>query len=221
MRPFRDYLAALLPFLSLAVITAPCASAHAQTTVALSGFGAVTNSTTPGNANFYRMNPATQAGGLLEVRHVFDRYFGFEGSYSVRRANEVYNEEIAIPVGGCPTSGCNPSLFTYTIPAFAQELTADWVSTGRIGNFHPFVLAGVGLLLTHPTSSAGGAMSTSQAALDYGVGVDWGFASHLGLRLQFRGDLYKAPGIAGNSTNYNSAGWMNTSEPALGISYKF
>ena len=88
------------------------------------------------------------------------------------------------------------------------------------GNFHPFVLAGVGLLLSHPTSSAGGAVSTSQAAFDYGVGVDWRFASHLGLRLQFRGDLYKAPGIAGG-THYNSPGWMNTSEPALGISYKF
>ncbi len=204
----------------LMLAAAGCSVAHAQTDVALSVYGAFTNSTTPGNSNFLRMNPAASAGGLFEFRHISSPLLGWEATYSFRRANEVYDELIFYPAPG-PSCAPNCPPPTYSVSANAQEFTADWVPSGHIASFRPFALLGVGLLLTQPTSGQSGTTNATQPAFVYGAGLDWGLSRHLGLRAQYRGNLYKAPGIVPpNNTNPN-IGFMHTSEPAIGVYYKF
>ncbi|WP_185827266.1 outer membrane beta-barrel protein [Edaphobacter aggregans] len=190
-----------------------------QTDMALSIYGAFTNSTTPGNSNFYRINPAASAGGLLEFRRISSPFLGWQASYSFRRANEVYDEFIAQPAFGCGNTVCpNP---TYAVSANAQQFTVGWVPSGNFGSLRPFGLLGVGLLLNQPVSGQSGTTNTTQPAFVYGAGFDWGFARHAGLRLQYRGNLYKAPGIVPpNNTNPN-IGFMHTAEPVIGAYYKF
>jgi len=53
----------------------------------------------------------------------------------------------------------------------------------------------------------------------YGAGLDWGLIPHLGLRLQYRGNLYKAPDL---TKLYTSTGaFTNTSEPMIGAYLRF
>jgi opacity protein-like surface antigen len=203
------------------LLAAGCAAAQAQTTVVLNGLGAFTNSTNPGNSDFYRVSPAATAGRLLEFRHIYHPRLGWEGSYSLRRANEVYDELIFYPAPApCPVNSClGPK--PYTVPDYAREFTADWIASGHIPSLRPFALLGVGLLLNHPVSSANGNTDTTQPAFDYGAGLDWGFARQVGLRVQYRGDLYKAPAVAPPNDTNPTIGFMNTSEPALGVYNKF
>ncbi|MGA8937570.1 MAG: outer membrane beta-barrel protein [Acidobacteriaceae bacterium] len=196
-----------------------CALAQGQTDVALSVYGAFTNSTTPGNSNFSRMIPANAAGGLLEVRHISNPLLGWEGSYSFRRADELYDEMVETAVPACPGPGC--SNYTDAVSANAQELTAGWVPSVKTANFRLFGLLGVGLLLNQPVGGQSGTTNTTQAAIVYGAGLDWGFGRHIGLRMQYRGNVYKAPGIVPpNNTNPN-VGYMHTAEPAIGLYYRF
>lgn len=201
--------------------TLVCAAAHAQKDVALSVFGAYTNSAKPGNANFDRMNPAAAAGGMLEFRHIYRSWLGWQASYSFRGANEVFDE--LVYSSGCGTGVCPPTIgrATFTASANAQEFTADWVFTGRIDRVRPFLILGGGLLLTQPDGSEPPASQTVQPVLDYGVGFDWRFARHFGLRLQYRGDLYQAPGILPPNNTNPHIGLMNTSKPTLGLFYRF
>jgi hypothetical protein len=196
------------------------AQANARNDVALSLQGAFSNSATPGNSNFYRQNPAASVGGLVEFRHISKPLLGWEATYSFRRANELYDELVYEPVGSsCGNTVCPAP--TYAVSANAQQFTADWVASGHIRSFRPFVLLGAGLLLTRPLSGQSGTASSSQAAVDYGAGIDWRLAPRIGLRLQYRGDLYKAPGIVPPNNTSPNTGFMHTSEPAIGMYYRF
>lgn len=206
---------------SFTLAAAICASGQSQTDIALSLYGAFTNSTTPGNSDFFRVNPAASAGGLLEFRHISNPLFGWEATYSFRRANEVYDELVYVPAV-CAPSGCPVIPYpTYAVSANAQEFTADWVPSAKIASLRPFAILGTGILMTQPVSGQPGTAGTTQPAFVYGAGLDWGFARHLGVRIQFRGNLYRPPGIAPpNNTNHN-IGFMHTAEPAIGLYYKF
>ena len=207
-------------FLFLLVPTV-CATAHAQTDIALSVYGAFSNSATPGNSNFFRMSPAASAGGLFEFRHLSNPLLGWEAAYSFHRANEVYEELIESPGGlpGCGNPACPAP--TFAVSANAQQFTAGWVPSGHIANLRPFALLGVGLLLNRPVSGQSGTTNTTQAAFVYGAGLDWGLGSHIGLRLQYRGNLYKAPGIVPPNNASPNIGLIHTAEPGIGVYYRF
>lgn len=205
--------------LPLVVAVATFVTAHAQTDIALSVERAFSTSTTPGNSNFFRMNPASSAGGLFEFRHVSNPFLGWEVTYSFHRANEVYDELVEIPVSSCGNSACPP--FTYAVSANAQELTADWVPSFTIASFRPFALLGAGLLLTHPVGGQSGTANATQPAFVYGAGLDWGLTPHIGLRVQYRGSFYKAPGIVPPNNTNPDIGFIHTAEPAIGVYYKF
>jgi outer membrane cobalamin receptor len=52
----------------------------------------------------------------------------------------------------------------------------------------------------------------------YGAGLDWGLIPHIGLRFQYRGNLYKAPDL---STLYTSSGaFTHTAEPMIGVYFR-
>jgi opacity protein-like surface antigen len=217
-------------FLLLAVALATT-TALAQTSISASVYGAFSGTTT---GNGTTQSPANQAGGLVEVRHTSNPVLGFEATYSFNRANQNYSDLFYPPVPVCP-SPCGPFTQNLKVPANAHEVTADWVPSVHIANLRPFAVLGVGLLLNVPsgnqtlttTNSAGsstsgpstGASTSTTPVYVYGAGVDWGLVPHIGLRLQYRGNLYKSPDL---SKLYTSTGaFTHTAEPMVGIYVRF
>jgi opacity protein-like surface antigen len=190
-----------------------CAAAHAQTDVAASLYGAFSGTT---NGNGTIQSPSNAAGGLLELRHISNPIVGYDVTYSYNRANQTYSSaSFACPAGTVPP--CNP-LAPAAVSANAHELTGDWVASLHLANLRPFALAGIGLLLNEP---AGGQSSTSSSAKPvfvYGAGLDWGLVPHLGLRFQYRGNLYKAPDLTKLFTS--TSAFTHTSEPMIGVYFR-
>lgn len=211
-----------------------CAASPAQTDVAASIYGAFNQST---SGNGVAESPANAAGGLIELRHIRNPLVGYEATYSWNRANQgiASNTSPGAPVV-CPASSCN-TLSTAAISANAHEITGDWVASIRLANLRPFALAGVGVLLDVPT---GGSVTTTscgllnplcsmsttvaqtststKAVFVYGAGLDWGLLPHIGLRLQYRGNLYKAPELL---NAFSSTGaFTHTAEPMIGIYFR-
>jgi len=218
-------------FLLVGLAALASAAAYAQTDVAASLYGTFTGTST---GNGTTQSPSNAAGGLLEVRHITKPWFGYEGTYSINRANQVYSE-----TNLCPGVGC-PNITTAAVSANEHEFTVDWVGSKKIGNLRPFALAGGGLLIDVPSGQAiisiscvgtccvgipcplpliNNATSTStKPVFVYGGGVDWGLLPHIGLRLQYRGNLYRAPDVG----PVTSTGvFTHTAEPMIGVYFRF
>jgi opacity protein-like surface antigen len=186
-------------------------SAQAQTDVALSIYGAFNGST---NGHGVQQSPSNSAGAMLELRHISNPIIGYDVTYSYNRANQAYS---LFPVPfSCPTSGC-PS--PTAVSANAHELTGDWVASVHVANLRPFALGGVGLLFNQPAGGQSNTQSSTKPVFVYGAGLDWGLLPHIGLRLQYRGNLYKAPDL---TKLYTSTGaFTHSSEPMLGAYFRF
>ncbi len=203
--------------LSLAVsilfAAAACIAARAQTDVALSVYGAFSGTT---NGSSVQESPSNSAGGMIEVRHIRNPLFGYEATYSFNRANQVYTYT-GLEV--CPAPGpCGP-IPPVAVSANAHEITGDWVISAHAGKYRPFALAGVGLLLTEPISGQSYTQSSTTAVYVYGGGLDWGVLPHLGLRFQYRGNVYRAPDII---TEFGSVDtFKHTAEPMIGAYFRF
>jgi opacity protein-like surface antigen len=192
------------------------AAASAQTDVAASVYGAFTGTTT---GNGIQQSPSNSAGVLIEARHIANPILGFEATYSYNRADQTYSCNLCVvPVSSaCPTGGCPPGP-PISVPANAHEITADWIPSVHIANLRPFGVLGIGALLNEP---AGGTDTQSQtkAVYVYGAGLDWGLLPHIGLRFQYRGNLYKAPNLTTLTSSTNS--FTHTAEPMVGIYFHF
>jgi opacity protein-like surface antigen len=188
------------------------ASAGAQTDVAASLYGAFSGAT---NGNGVQESPSNAAGGIIEVRHIRNPLIGYEATYSFNRANQTYNAAgYACPVA---TPSCNPPQ-PAPVSANAHEITADWVASLKVSNLRPFALAGVGVLFNQPSSGQNDTTSDTKPVFVYGAGLDWGLLPHLGVRLQYRGNLYKAPDL---TTLYTSTGaFTHTAEPMIGVYFR-
>lgn len=197
--------------IGLATLASPAACA--QTDVAISLYGAFSGTT---NGNNTTQSPANAAGGLIEVRRIRNPIIGYEGAYSFNRANQTYSTTvIACPVGLLPCSPPTPT----SISANAHEVTGDWIASLKIANLRPFALAGGGILFDAPVSGQTSANTTTKPVFVYGAGLDWGLLPHLGLRLQYRGNLYKAPNL---SKLFTSTGaFTHTAEPMIGAYFRF
>ena len=181
-----------------------------QTDVSLSIYGAFSGTTT---GDGVIQSPSNAAGGIVEVRHISNPIFGYEGTYSFNRANQVYTPQIfALP---CPVGVVSCAPTPAAVSADAHELTGDWIASLKIANLRPFALAGVGLLFNQPASGQADTTSSNKAVFVYGGGLDWGVLPHIGLRFQYRGNLYKAPDL---TTLYGSSGaFTRTAEPMIGV----
>lgn len=188
------------------LIAAP--SAHAQTDVALSLYGAF-NGTTNGNGTI--QSPSNSAGGIIELRHISNPIVGYEATYSYNRANQTYRSN-------CAGVTCT-SIAPVTVSANAHELTGDWIASVHIAMLRPFALAGVGLLFNQPSGSQTNTNSETKPTFVYGAGLDWAVFPHIGLRFQYRGNLYKAPDLTKLYTSTNA--FTHTAEPMIGAYFRF
>jgi opacity protein-like surface antigen len=199
------------PALSLLALAAlSCTAARAQTDVAGSLYGAFSGSTTSSNGNYE--SPSDSAGGIIELRHVSNPLVGYEATYSYNRANQVYSN-----AGFC--SLCTGPPPEIVVSANADEFTGDWLLSARAANFRPFALAGVGILLTEPTSGQSGTQGSHTAVYVYGAGFDWGVLPHVGLRVQYRGNVNKAPCITTEAGCPDA--FKHTAEPMIGAYFQF
>jgi len=177
-----------------------------RTDVALSIYGAFGGTTT---GDGVQQSPSNAAGGIVEVRHISNPIIGFEGTYSFNRANQVYS-----PTAYACGIICGPTT-PAAVSADAHELTGDWVPSVKIANLRPFGLVGAGILFNQPASGQSDTTSSTKPVFVYGAGLDWGLLPHIGLRLQYRGNLYKAPDL---TTLYGSSGaFTRTAEPMIGV----
>lgn len=196
-----------------AALTVLGSVARAQTDVAASLYGAFSQATSGNNT---MQSPSNAAGGLLELRHIDNPLIGYEVTYSFNRANQTYSSNAPLSIVGA--SG--------TVPANAHEVTADWIVSLKMASWRPFALAGGGILFNVPTSgqfttsTGSAATSTSyQGVFVYGAGVDWSLLPHLGLRFQYRGNLYKAPNLTKLFTS--TGAFTHTAEPMIGVFFRF
>ena len=185
---------------------------QAQTDIGLSLYGAFSQKT---NGNGVAQNPANSAGGLIELRHISNPLVGYEGTYAYNRANQSYSTSTVCPVGSTPP--CNPTFAS--VSANAHEVTADWIASVHIANLRPFALAGVGAIFDVPVGSQSSTRSVTKPVFVYGAGLDWSLIAHLGLRFQYRGNLYKAPNLERLYTSTDA--FTHTAEPMIGAYLRF
>ena len=95
----------------------------------------------------------------------------------------------------------------------------DWVASVKIANLRPFALAGGGLLFHLPSSGQASSATATKPVFVYGAGLDWGLLPHIGLRLQYRGNLYKAPDLTRLFTS--TGAFTQTAEPMAGVYLRF
>lgn len=222
-------ISAALPLLASMLVLVP-SLASGQTSIALSGYGTFSGTT---NGNGTEQSPANQAGGIVELRHISNPIAGLEATYSFNRANQSYSPYQQASCG----IPCGPVLENVHVPSNAHEVTGDWTPSIHIANVRPFAVLGAGVLLNvpsgnettvysactgtcpPPTMPAGSATKTTTTAVYvYGAGLDWGLAPHIGLRLQYRGNLYKAPDVTSLFTSTNA--FTHTAEPMIGIYFR-
>jgi hypothetical protein len=192
---------------------AQATESYGETAVAVSGLYALNKSTT-GNGTVE--TPTNAAGGMLELLHVHSPFIGYEITYSFNAANASF----APTSTGC---GYDCQLPPQTITSHGSVLGLDWLISKKYGAFRPFLVGGIGFFIDYPTTFPRGTLYSNNDVVRpdyiYGGGVDWGFGSHLGVRLQYRGNIYKAPNI---SHFYPATGqFTQTAMPMAGVYYRF
>lgn len=121
------------------------------------------------------------------------------------------------------------SPYQYRIQDTITEYSGAYVFRPlRWGNFRPFLLAGAGVLRFNPII-AGTTINLiltplptvlqNRATFVYGGGLDYHITRRWGVRLQYRGLLYKVPDFGVNNLFTGATG--NLSEPTLGVVYRF
>lgn len=190
-------------------MAAASGACQAQTDAGVSFYRTFTKSST-GNGTM--QVPTNAYGGMIELRHISSPFIGYEISYEYNRANQSLSPE----TGNCSYFCANPP---YAVTASASDVSINWVPSAKFGNLRAFGLVGVGFFITLPTSSQYDLNTIVRPVYLVGGGVDWDVASHLGLRVQFRDNLYKAPDMAGI---YPPTGaFTQSAEPMAGAYYRF
>lgn len=177
----------------------------AETDAAVSFYRTFTSSTSGHNT---AQTPSNSMGGMFELRHIQSPWIGYEIAYGVNPADQSYKPD----PGNCGfLCGNQPE----TISAMAHQVSIDWVPSFKYGNIDPFAIGGVGFYINVPSAALGNLGDVVRPMFVYGGGLDWNFLSHAGLRIQYRGNLYKAPNL---DNNYNATGaYTQTGEPMVGV----
>jgi len=203
-----------------------------KTDLGLSGYYALTQTA---SGNFVTHTTPNWYGGTVELRHISSPLMGFEAAYSIMGPhNDTWSTTAPLTPSGFPcTPSCSFTPAATTVRTFDQTFSADWVPSMKAGNLRPFAVLGIGALLatpdngqvtvTIPSNTGGPAVenyfslsSAVTAAYVYGAGVDWRVFRNDGIRLQYRGEMYKDPDVV--SSLYPATGaFVQTAAPTFGI----
>lgn len=151
-------------------------------------------------------SPTNSLGVLASVRQSFHPWLGYEINYGYTRFSERYN---TIPYG--VQNNVHEASGAYLVQAPSIPILG----------LQPFGAVGVGGLIFLPTT-VGGQRYNQQWRVPflYEVGFNYPIlTSHLGLRFQYRGLLYKTPDFESSEITTNSR--RQTSEPSVGAYFRF
>jgi opacity protein-like surface antigen len=190
----RLYLFPRLLFV-LTIVLVPLA-VTAQTDVAASVYRSFPGSVA---GNGIVESPVNAAGVLLELRHISNPLVGYELNYSFNNADRKYNLQ--------------------NVTAHASQVGADCFVSVPLQNFKPFILAGGGLMFFSPAGNQVGGNSQVKPVFVYGAGVDWTVIPHLGLRFQYRGNLYRAPDLLHGVPSTDKL--ARDAQPIVGAYFRF
>jgi hypothetical protein len=168
---------------------------------AVNVFGQFTSSS---NGNGVQDNPTNSVGALATVRQSFKPWLGYEVNYSYTRFAEVY------------------SVLPFGVQNNVHEVSGAYLLQGpSFLGLQPFGAVGVGALIFLPTTTGGQKYNQqTRVPLLYEFGVNYPLlTSHLGLRLQYRGLVYKTPDF--NSAQLTTNATRQTSEPSIGAYLRF
>jgi hypothetical protein len=170
---------------------------------AVSVFGQSTGTT---NGNGIRDKATESMGAIATVRQSLHPWLGYEVNYAYTRFTEEYS---TIPFG---------------VQNNVHEVSVAYLLQGPtipILGLQPFATVGAGALIFLPTTVGGQKYSQqTRVPLLYEVGVNHPiFTSHLGLRFQYRGLLYKTPDF--NAALLTTNARRQTSELSLGAYFRF
>jgi len=153
-----------------------------------------------------RQDTTDSTGLLVGYRYFFSRYFGADGSYGYTRSTQ----RDFTPNGA------------FNVQSDIHQITGAFVARYP-GKISPFGLAGVGALKFDPTHNPGGfvpgADGQTKAAFLYGGGATINLNKHLGVRLEYRGFVYKRPDF--NLFSLDSNKTTHTAQPSAGIVFRF
>jgi opacity protein-like surface antigen len=205
-----------------------------ETDLGLSGFFGFTQSAT-GN-NITHTTPHWY-GGTAELRHIDGPLAGFEVAYSIAAPHyDTWSTSVPLSPPGFPcTPKCTFQPTPTTIQTFDQTFSLDWVPSMKVGNLRPFGILGAGAMLAtpdngqvtvlvpgnNPITTDFSLTSQVSAALIYGAGVDWSLLPRIGVRLQYRGAMYKDPAVAEPALYPATGSFVQTAEPTIGVFFKF
>jgi len=186
------------------------AAAYAQFDISASFYEALTSASSGVGT---KQTPTNSDGGMAAARYIRNPLVGFELAYSYNRANQTF-----APDGTSCGYVCGGP--TIAVRARAQEIAADWVPSVKFGNLRPFAIGGVGFFITSPGDLVDYDVNTVvRPVFVYGAGLDWALMKHFGVRLQYRGNLYKAPDL---TAIYPANGaFTQSAEPMGGLFYRF
>ena len=164
--------------------------------------------TGPTSGHNTAQTPSNAVGGMFELRHIQSPWIGYEVAYGVSPGDQHY----APQPGNCGFL-CGTQPVTWS--AMAHQVSIDWIPSFKYGNIDPFGVGGVGFYIDSPSAALGNLQIVVRPMFVYGAGFDWNFLPHAGLRIQYRGNLYKAPNL---DNNYNATGaYTQTGEPMVGV----
>ena len=174
--------------------------------VAVSVFAQYTNVT---NGNFIREDTTSSGGGMISYRQSARWWAGYEVNFGETKYSESYQKG------------------EYRVNHNSSEITGAYLlKSPKYRGVRAFLTVGAGAIIFSP-SSYGGPVALTPTKPEtqvlpvfvYSLGVEHEFNEHLGLRLQYRADEYKAPNFKQVSLDLHTL--RTTLEPAAGVYYRF
>lgn len=185
------------------------ASDYHETDLGVGVYRSMTSSTT---AKGVVQTPVNSLGGMLELRHLVKPLVGYEFTLGLNPADEGYAPDAT----NCGYS-CNTP--PQTLSAIANTIGLDWVVSDRFGRLRPFAVGGLGFIFDITSNSSYGVNNVARFMYTFGGGADFAMSSRLGVRLQFRRNIYTAPDL---STLFPGQGvHTHMDQPMGGLFYSF
>ena len=187
-----------------------------ETSISVGGFGQFTATRFNSSFNTFTtesINPT--AGVLATVRQSFKPWLGYSINMGFTRASEHYSVNATSDV----VNNTNNAYLLANMYEYSASYVAEKRITPRLSGFADL---GGGVVVFQPTQGGTGAVITPPFT-NYrpegvgGFGIDYSLSHHLGLRAEYRGQLYK---FADYGARF-ARDYTITSEPTISITYTF
>jgi hypothetical protein len=161
------------------------------------------------------------AGALGSFRQTFKPWLGYSVNFGYTRAAEHYTNNAGFGSAGSATN--------FSIPANLYEISASYVAEKKLSpRLRAFADVGAGAMIFLPVHRGADAATFVPNRADVpftnyrpmgvgGIGFDYSLTPHLGLRAEYRGQLYKYADY-GNVLPRNVT---VTSAPTFSLTYNF